>query len=259
MSFVENTLPPSTPSTKNIKNIKKTSWEHQAALETARILMEIKAINFRPEEPYTLTSGWKSPVYIDCRRIISFPRARSRLMDLASQKIGFHIGYESLDVIAGGETAGIPFAAWIAERLSLPMVYVRKKPKGFGRNAQIEGDVLTRKRTLLVEDLATDGGSKLHFVNALRHAEAVVNHSFVLFYYDVFPGSNQTLAEASITLHTLCTWHDVLEVCLTSSCFSKDTLTEIHNFLEQPCEWSARHGGIASLEEALAFKKNKDR
>ena len=135
MSFVENTLPPSTPFTKNIK---KTSWDHQAALETARILMEIKAINFRPEEPYTLTSGWKSPVYIDCRRIISFPRARSRLMDLASQKIGFHIGYESLDVIAGGETAGIPFAAWIAERLSLPMVYVRKKPKGFGRNAQIE-------------------------------------------------------------------------------------------------------------------------
>ena len=118
-----------------------SDWDRDAALTTARILLEIKAVNFRPEEPYTFTSGWKSPVYIDCRKIIYFPRARNRICDLGVEKIGRHVGYETIDVVAGGETAGIPFAAWISDRLSLPMQYVRKKPKGFGRNAQIEGDV----------------------------------------------------------------------------------------------------------------------
>lgn len=239
-------------------SLKKTEWDHRAALETARILIELKTINFRPEAPYTLTSGRKSPVYIDCRRIISFPRARARLMELAVQKIASHIGYESIDVIAGGETAGIPFAAWIAERLSLPMVYVRKKPKGFGQNAQIEGEPPVHQRTLLVEDLATDGGSKVQFVNALRRAEALVEHAFVLFYYDIFQNSHQTLTEANITLHALCNWHDVLEVCAEQSCFSKETLDEIHQFLNHPYEWSDRHGGVSCPEETSALQKDKD-
>ena len=105
------------------------------------MLLEIQAINFRPEEPYTFTSGWKSPVYIDCRRIIYFPRARAKICDLAVEKIHRHVGYETIEAVAGGETAGIPFAAWIADRMAAPMAYVRKKPKGFGRNALIEGDV----------------------------------------------------------------------------------------------------------------------
>ena len=129
-------------------------------LTTAKLLLEIKAVNFRPEEPYTLTSGWKSPVYIDCRKIIFFPRARAKICDLAVEKISRHIGYETIQAVAGGETAGIPFAAWIAERMGAPMAYIRKQPKGFGRNALIEGDVPESMNTLLVEDLTTDGGSK---------------------------------------------------------------------------------------------------
>ena len=145
-----------------------TDWDRDAALTTARILLEIQAINFRPDEPYTFTSGWKSPVYIDCRRIIFFPRARSKICELAVEKINRHVGYETIEVVAGGETAGIPFAAWIADRMLAPMAYVRKKPKGFGRNALIEGDVPEGKRTLLVEDLTTDGQSKIRFAQALR-------------------------------------------------------------------------------------------
>ena len=133
--------------------------DRDAALTTARILLEIKAVNFRPEEPYTFTSGWKSPVYIDCRKIISFPRMRSAMMDYGATVILNDIGYESLDALAGGETAGIPFAAWLAERTHLPMQYVRKKPKGFGRDARIEGDISEGQRILLVEDLTTDGGA----------------------------------------------------------------------------------------------------
>jgi orotate phosphoribosyltransferase len=114
-------------------------------------------VHFSPDEPFTFTSGRKSPVYIDCRRLISFPRARRKLMDLGAEMIERNIGFESLDAIAGGETAGIPFAAWIAERLALPMLYIRKKPKGFGRMAQIEGEMNEGARVLLVEDLIERG------------------------------------------------------------------------------------------------------
>lgn len=231
-----------------------TDWDRDAALTTARILLEIKAVNCRPEEPYTFTSGWKSPVYIDCRRIIYFPRARAKICDLAVEKIGRHVGYESIDVVAGGETAGIPFAAWIAERMATPMAYVRKKPKGFGRNALIEGDVPEGKRTLLVEDLTTDGGSKVQFCQALRDAGAIVNDTFVVFFYGVFPGSFDTLGKMQIQLHHLCTWWDVLEACRDRPYFSESALTEVRRFLENPVSWSAAHGGVSSAEEAAEYK-----
>lgn len=234
----------------------QSAWDRDAALTTARILLEIKAINFRPEEPYTFTSGWKSPVYIDCRRVIYFPRARAKICELAVEKIGRHVGVETIEVVAGGETAGIPFAAWIADRMMTPMAYVRKKPKGFGRNALIEGDVPEGKRTLLVEDLTTDGGSKIRFAQALRDAGAQINHAFVVFFYGVFPGSFETLAQMDVTLHSLCTWWDVLEACKDRPYFDAAALAEVRRFLEDPVGWSASHGGISSAAEALAYKEN---
>ena len=129
------------------------------AEETAKMLLEVGAVLFNAEKPFIFTSGWASPVYIDCRKIIAFPRARRKVIELAAAAVEREIGFESLDAVAGGETAGIPYAAWIADRMALPMQYVRKKPKGFGRNARIEGDVRDGARTLLVEDLATDGAS----------------------------------------------------------------------------------------------------
>ncbi|HEX5325229.1 MAG TPA: orotate phosphoribosyltransferase [Acetobacteraceae bacterium] len=229
-----------------------TDWDRDAALTTARLLLEIQAVNFRPDEPYTFTSGWKSPVYIDCRRIIFFPRARAKICELAVEKIGRHVGYETIDVVAGGETAGIPFAAWIADRMLTPMAYVRKQAKGFGRNSLIEGDVPEGRRTLLVEDLTTDGQSKIRFCQALRDAGAIVNHTFVVFFYGVFPGAFETLARMDITLHHLCTWWDVLEACRGRPYFSEAALAEVRRFLEDPVGWSAAHGGIASAEEAAA-------
>jgi len=231
-----------------------SDWDRDAALTTARILLEINAIKFQPDEPFTFTSGWKSPVYIDCRRIIYFPRARAKICELAVEKIGRHVGFESIEAVAGGETAGIPFAAWIADRMMAPMAYVRKKPKGFGRNALIEGDVPEGKRTLLVEDLTTDGGSKIRFAQALRDAGAIINHTFVVFFYGVFPGSFETLAGMDIQLHHLCTWWDVLEACKDRPYFDARALGQVRNFLEDPVAWSAAHGGIASAEEAMAFK-----
>ena len=225
-----------------------SDWDRDAALTTARILLEIGALNFRPEEPYTLTSGWKSPAYIDCRKIIYFPRARARICELAVEKVNRHIGYEQIEAVAGGETAGIPFAAWIADRLMTPMAYVRKQPKGFGKNALIEGDVPLGKRTLLVEDLTTDGRSKIRFAQSLRDAGALVNHAFVVFYYGVFPGSLEKLREMDISLHHLCTWWDVLEACKDQAYFPEAHLAEVRRFLENPVAWSRAHG--ADVEAA---------
>ena len=103
---------------------------------TARMLLEIKAVHFMEAEPFVFASGLPSPVYIDCRKLISFPRIRSTLMDFLTAKVLRDAGFEAFDNIAGGETAGIPFAALVAERMALPMTYVRKKPKGYGRNAR---------------------------------------------------------------------------------------------------------------------------
>ncbi|MBI3436758.1 MAG: orotate phosphoribosyltransferase [Proteobacteria bacterium] len=217
------------------------------AHQTAKMMLEIQAVHFNAESPFVFTSGWASPVYVDCRKIISYPRLRSALMDFSASTILTEIGYESIDNIAGGETAGIPFAAWIADKLSLPMQYIRKKAKGFGRNAQIEGEVVNGARTLLVEDLATDGRSKVNFCNALRKAGARVDHCFVLFYYDIFPMSRGNMKDLGVQLHHLATWWDVLEVAKASGHFDEGVIREVRSFLEAPSQWSAAHGGIAEF------------
>ena len=220
--------------------------------ETAKMLLEIKAVHFYDDKPFFFTSGWASPVYIDCRKIISYPRLRSAMMDFAAATIVREIGYESIDNVAGGETAGIPFAAWISDRLMLPMQYVRKKSKGFGRNAQIEGEVVAGSRTLLVEDLATDGRSKVNFCQALRNVGAEVDHCFVLFYYDIFPQSRELMDDLGIKLHYLATWWDVLKAARDSGHFEPKVLAEVESFLNDPAAWSAAHGGISHFTEQKA-------
>ena len=204
---------------------------------TARMLLEIRAVHFNTDEPFTLASGLPSPTYIDCRKLISHPRIRSTLMDFLTVTVMRNAGFEAFDNIAGGETAGIPFAALVAERMALPMTYVRKKPKGYGRNARIEGDMHEDQRVLLVEDLTTDGGSKLSFVDAIRETGATCGHTAVIFYYDIFPETEKTLGDHGVELHSLCTWWDVLAEARTQKAFSEATLTEVEAFLNAPRAW----------------------
>jgi orotate phosphoribosyltransferase len=217
---------------------------------TAKMMLEVKAVHFSEGKPYVFTSGWASPVYIDCRRLISFPRVRSALIDFATATIVRDVGFEQFDTVAGGETAGIPYAAWIADRLSLPMQYVRKKPKGFGRGAQIEGHIEEGARTLLVEDLTTDGRSKINFCKALRDAGAVVQHVLVMFYYDIFPESKKILSDIDVQLLHLATWWDVLRVVKQGGYFEARTIDEVERFLHAPAKWSAEHGGVAAFPES---------
>jgi orotate phosphoribosyltransferase len=201
------------------------------------MLLEIKAVHFNADEPFVLASGKPSPTYIDCRKLISFPRIRSTLMDFLTVTVMRNAGFEAFDNVAGGETAGIPFGAWVAERMALPMTYVRKKPKGYGRNARIEGDMSEGQRVLLVEDLTTDGGSKISFVDAIRETGATCAHTAVIFYYGIFPQTDKTLGDHGVTLHHLCTWWDVMAEARAQGAFDSKTLLEVEIFLKSPEEW----------------------
>ncbi|MBX2834772.1 MAG: orotate phosphoribosyltransferase [Micavibrio sp.] len=210
---------------------------------TAKALLDTKSILFNAKEPYTLKSGRKSPVYIDCRRLISFVKERDDLMNAGAQLIAKEIGAENIDYMAGGETAGIPYGAFLADRLQKPMIYVRKEPKGYGRMAQIEGHIAEGARTkikpkaILIEDLQTDGGSKQIFIDALRTAGMEVEHTFVVFHYGIFPTSEQNMKDLGVTLHALATWWDVLKVAREQDYFDKDTLASVESFLKSPDSW----------------------
>lgn len=138
--------------------------------QIARDLLEIKAVQIKTEGYFTWTSGIESPIYCDNRLTMSFPEVRNRIIDGFINKIKtFEV---QPDVIAGCATAGIPHAAWIADRLDLPMIYVRSSPKGHGKGNQIEGMVTKGQKVLVVEDLISTGGSSIDTANVLK-AEGV--------------------------------------------------------------------------------------
>ena len=208
---------------------------------SAAMLLDVNAVHFNSQEPFTLASGLPSPTYIDCRKLISFPRVRSALMDFLACTVLREAGFEAFNNIAGGETAGIPFSALIAERLALPLTYVRKKPKGYGKNARIEGVMTKNDRVLLIEDMTTDGGSKISFIDAIRATGAKCNNTAVIFYYDIFPETLKKLKDHGTDLHYLCTWWDVLAVAKKRNTFDKKTLEDVENFLKEPRLWQEQN------------------
>jgi orotate phosphoribosyltransferase len=214
--------------------------------EMAMLLLKAGAIQVSRERPFMLAAGWASPVYVDCRRLISDPSIRAAVIGLAldclRRRFGSVLPFEA---VAGGETAGIPWAAWLADRLGLPLRYVRKRPLGIGRNAQVEGGSVDGMRVLLVDDLATDGGSKVAFVRGLRTAGAVVTDGLVIFYHGIFPGSTERLARLGLTLHALATWDNVLRQGAGHRGLDPADRVEVERFLPDPAAWSAFHGGRA--------------
>jgi orotate phosphoribosyltransferase len=216
----------------------------------ALLLLKANAIHISREQPFMLAAGWASPVYVDCRVLIGKPEVRHAITDLSAAYIASAIPGASFDAIAGAETAGIPFAAWLADRAGLEMRYVRKRPLGIGRNAQVEGGAVEGMRVLLMDDLTTDGGSKIAFIRGLRSAGAIVEHALTIFYNNAFPGAEERLQEAGLELHSLATWADVLAVASDAHLSAEDR-TVIENFLADPIAWSTRHGGRAARASRL--------
>lgn len=205
---------------------------------TAKILINIGAINFSPQSPFKLSSGFLSPSYIDCRKIIAYPSAFKEITDMMIDTIKSEMVAQSPDYIIGGETAGIPFAAAIAEKMGLPLSYVRKKPKDYGKSKLIEGEILKDKNSLLVEDLMTDGKSKINFIDNIRSHEIRCNLGIVVFKYNIFEDADIILKKNNIEVHYLTDWEEVYnEICQMDK-LGSDVLTEIRKFLDDPIDWS---------------------
>ena len=201
----------------------------------AEILINIESVKFSFDQPYTLTSGKKSPVYVDCRKIISYTKERNKVLDYAEQYIKQN--NLSFEILAGGETAGIPYAAFLAERLQKPMIYIRKKPKGFGKNQQIEGNFNDNQKAILIEDLTTDGASKIVFIEVLRKFNINVSDIFVIFYYDIFNLSKTPLATLNINMHYLCTWKNIINIVQKNKILSVNEINNLKYFLSEPEKW----------------------
>ena len=204
----------------------------------AKMLLEIKAINFNVKKPFSLSSGFLSPSYIDCRKIISYPKVRTKITELMIKKIELEIGAEVIKYIIGGETAGIPFASLVADKLQLPLSYVRKKPKKYGKNKLIEGEIFSEMDCLLIEDLMTDGKSKIDFLHKIRYHNIICNYGMVVFNYDIFPETDKRLKENKIDILYLASWKDVYNEILEDSAFDTPTTKQIKSFIDDPIKWS---------------------
>ncbi|MDC0968508.1 orotate phosphoribosyltransferase [Alphaproteobacteria bacterium] len=176
----------------------------------ANILLSIGCVNINFKNKFTLTSGKKSPVYVDCRKLVSFPKEREIIINEMSKQIKDI--YKGKIIVAGGETAGIPYSSFISQKLKLPMVYIRKQPKGFGKGKLIEGEFRKKSKSILIEDMATDGGSKIHFINSMRKAHLSVKDIFVVFFYDIYPSAKENMKKMRVNLNYLASWKDILEV-----------------------------------------------
>lgn len=208
----------------------------------ASLLLDSGCVSMQGEEPFRLPSGWASPAYIDCRRLIAFPEARNIIVQACVERL------LTLDVVAmisevvACETSGIAFGAWIAERLNLPLHYVRKKPRGI---RHVEGNLLPGKRVLLIDDMMAAGTSKLNFLHALADSDSVVKDLLVIFDYAALGAENKLLRHG-VRTHSMATWHDILKVAEQRSQFSERSLNKLSDFLADPSEWSLQHGGLSA-------------
>ena len=214
--------------------------QENRSAETARIITNRRSLYTRTDgDPFFFSSGWASPVFIDCKKLISSPSDRDLLVEMAIECITAHINLDTLDAIAGCELTGVPFAALIADRLNKPLIIVCKQSKGFGRLAQFEGSFEPGQRILLIDDLATDGASESMFLAALHQAEAEVLGTFVLIDFNVFPSEHKMLS--------LATLEDIMDRVKFDGYLGRREADEVRKFTDDASAWSRQNGGIGAL------------
>jgi orotate phosphoribosyltransferase len=214
----------------------------------AEMLLQTEAIQVYKEKPFVFVSGRISPVYIDCRKLLSYPYEREYTVTELAKKAETDIGLDNIDIVAGGETAGIPYASFVSHLIKKPMIYIRKQPKGYGGTKQIEGILEAGKRVLLVEDLITDGLSKLRFNIGIRAAGAKMTHCLCVFDYasrrlNQHEGRDN-LAKNDIELHVLADWDDVLDTGMSKHYFTAEQNSHIVDFLSDPENWGRKMGFV---------------
>ena len=205
----------------------------------SEILLKINAFAVSTKEPFKFASGILSPIYLDCRRIISFPKERKIIIDFAVDIAKNDIGLENIDVIAGGETAGIPFASWLADRLDMPMIYVRRKAKDYGKQRQTEGVLKPGQRVLLFEDVISTGGSKLDFFKGVRNDQGVMEHCLVIYEYG-YKDARSTLEEQGIKLHSMSDLELILGIGRKIGYFRDEDIQEVKEWFKAPDRWGEK-------------------
>lgn len=204
--------------------------------EIAEALLEIEAVSLQPDNPFTWSSGMKSPIYCDNRLTLSYPSIRRKVAEGLKRLINEH--YPGAEMISGTATAGIPHAAWVSELLDLPMSYVRSKAKGHGKGNQIEGKVTEGQKVVVVEDLISTGGSVIEAVEALRAAGCEVLGVVSIFTYGLEKGTQQ-LKDANITAYSLTDFTVLATIAEEKGLITGENQKSMVQWQKNPAEWLA--------------------
>lgn len=199
--------------------------------QVASYLLKIGAVALRPQEPFTWTSGIKSPIYCDNRLTMAFPEVRGYIADAFAQLIISQ--YPDADVIAGTATAGIPHAAWVADKLNLPMAYIRDKAKGHGKQNQIEGRITPGQKVVVIEDLISTGGSSIKAAQAVQEAGGEVLAVLAIFSYEL-DRAVDAFAAAEMPLQTLSNYSTLIDVALAQGKIAATDVELLRSWRKDP-------------------------
>ena len=204
-----------------------------------KILLKLKAVTLNPTKPFRYASGILSPVYTDCRVLIGYPEERNQIRDLYIEAIK-ESGIK-FDIVAGTATAGIPHAAWIAEKLNLPMIYVRGKAKDHGKENLVEGPIEKGQKVIVIEDLVSTGESSINSVNAIRNLGGEVSHVFSIITYGIGKGE-QAFKENNLDLVSLTTFEQVVEEAKSMDYITEEETKIVLDWIQDPKGWAQRRG-----------------
>ncbi|MBP5366698.1 MAG: orotate phosphoribosyltransferase [Bacteroidales bacterium] len=204
------------------------------SIEVAKQLLDIKAIKLQPNNPFTWASGWKSPIYCDNRKALSYANVRTYIKTAFAELA--KAMYPDIDVVAGVATGAIAQGALVADLLGKPFVYVRSAPKDHGLANLIEGDLKAGQKVLVIEDLISTGGSSLKAVDALRNAGATVVGMLAIFTYG-FPVAQEAFEKAHVTLTTLSNYQDMIGAAVESGYVTKDDIAALQEWRTDPANW----------------------
>jgi len=205
--------------------------------QVAEKLLKIKAVKLQPNNPFTWASGWKSPIYCDNRKTLSYANIRT-FIKLEISRLVLEM-YPDVEVIAGVATGAIAQGALVADALGLPFIYVRPTPKDHGLENLIEGDLKPRQKVVIIEDLISTGGSSLKAVEAIRKDGSEVLGMFAIFTYG-FPIAEQKFKAAKVKLTSLCTYNEVLAEALATNYISADDMETLKEWRLNPSEWKTQ-------------------
>jgi len=213
----------------------------------ARALLETKSIYFNIEDPFIFPSGKISPVYVDCRRLISYPKLRDEIVGELTRIATDEIGLDEIHVVAGGTTGGIPYATFLAHAIKKPLIYVQKSPSGSGSTRQITGVLEKGQKVILMEDVTADGMSVLRFKGGIEIARARLTHCLCVFEYRSeklgMREAREILTKHGVGLFGLVTWDDILEMARQEGYFTGEEYEQVLSFLKDPNQWWQKVGG----------------